>query len=118
MTLATRKRVSIVLASALGLSGFSTASLAAPQSPAQTQSQSTQSSAPEPTSRAARGTTGAFELNYEPAPLRAKATSDLTAPILVRVSTLAPSRYRIEYMGLVSGSYDLCLLYTSDAADE
>lgn len=58
-------------------------------------------------SRAARGTTGTLEISYDAAPLRAKATSDLTAPLLVRVSELTPTRYRIEYMGLVSGAYDL-----------
>lgn len=58
-------------------------------------------------SRAARGTTGTLEISYALAPLRAKATSDLSAPLLVRVSEQAPTRYRIEYMGLVSGSYDL-----------
>lgn len=57
-------------------------------------------------SRAPRGATGSFELDSE-APIRAKATSDLTAPILVRVAEIAPKRYRIEYMGLVTGSHDL-----------
>lgn len=57
-------------------------------------------------SRAPRGATGSFELDSE-APIRAKATSDLTAPVLVRVAEIAPKRYRIEYMGLVTGSYDL-----------
>jgi hypothetical protein len=59
-----------------------------------------------PVSRAARGTSGSFELSSE-TPIRAKATSDLTAPILVRASEIAPKRFRIEYMGLVSGTYDL-----------
>lgn len=58
-------------------------------------------------SRAPRGSSGSLEITYEAAPLRAKATSDLSAPVLVRVSTLAPGRHRIEYMGLVSGTYDL-----------
>ncbi|MEY2796280.1 MAG: hypothetical protein RIR10_1996 [Planctomycetota bacterium] len=105
MMQATRKNLSNVALAVLFVVGFPCATLAAPQSPAQ--AAPAEKSTVNPISRAARGTTGAFELSYEPAPLRAKATSDLTAPILVRVSTLAPSRYRIEYMGLVSGSYDL-----------
>lgn len=105
MTRVTRKRLSIVVVAAMCAAGFSSASFAARQTPAQ--NAPSQNSAPEPVSRAARGTTGVVELTYELAPLRAKPTSDLTAPILVRVSALAPSRYRIEYMGLVSGSYDL-----------
>ncbi len=59
-----------------------------------------------PISRAARGTTGSFEI-ASAQPIRAKATSDLTAPILVRAAEIAPGRHRIEYMGLVSGTYDL-----------
>jgi hypothetical protein len=101
----TRTRLSIVVVAAMCTAGFSSALFAARQTPAQ--NAPSQKSTVDPISRAARGTTGSLELSYESAPLRAKATSDLTAPILVRVSALTPSRYRIEYMGLVSGSYDL-----------
>lgn len=57
--------------------------------------------------RAPRGASGSFEISYDASLLRAKPSSDLTAPILVRLNELAPTRYRIEYMGLVSGIYDL-----------
>ncbi|MFM7260791.1 MAG: hypothetical protein ACKO3W_09330 [bacterium] len=57
-------------------------------------------------SRAPRGATGSFELTSD-APIRAKATSDLTAPVLVRVAEIAPKRFLVEYMGLVTGTYDL-----------
>lgn len=101
----TRTRLSIVVVAAMSNAGFPCVALAAPNLSAQTAP--AEKSTVDPISRAARGTTGVVELTYELAPLRAKATSDLTAPILVRVGEIAPSQYRVEYMGLVSGSYDL-----------
>ena len=102
---ATRTRLSIVVVAAMCTEGFPCVALAAPNLSAQTAP--AEKSTVDPISRAARGTTGVVELTYELAPLRAKATSDLTAPILARVAEIAPSKYRVEYMGLVSGSYDL-----------
>ena len=101
----TRTRLSIVVVAAMSNAGFLCVALAAPKLSAQTAP--AEKSTVDPISRAARGTTGVIELTYELAPLRAKATSDLTAPILVRVGEVSPSQYRVEYMGLVSGSYDL-----------
>jgi hypothetical protein len=102
---ATRTRLSIVVVAAMCTEGFPCVALAAPNLSAQTAP--AEKSTVDPISRAARGTTGVVELTYQLAPLRAKATSDLTAPILARVAEIAPSKYRVEYMGLVSGSYDL-----------
>ncbi len=102
---ATRTRLSIVVVAAMCTAGFPCVALAAPNLSAQTAP--AEKSTVDPISRAARGTTGVVELTYQLAPLRAKATSDLTAPILARVAEIAPSKYRVEYMGLVSGSYDL-----------
>ncbi len=69
--------------------------------------------------RAARGVTGSVELEYQPThagvSLRAKAMRDSTAPIMARVTELGNARYRIEYLGVVSGQYDLApLLEESD----
>ncbi len=61
--------------------------------------------------RAARGVTGAVEISYKAADsgatLRAKAVHDSGAPLMVRVMPMGGDRYRVEYLGLVSGQYDL-----------
>jgi hypothetical protein len=57
--------------------------------------------------RAARGSVGSIEVAYRDAPLRAKALRDADAPVLVRVTTLGADRYRIDYIGAVTGTYDL-----------
>ena len=57
--------------------------------------------------RAARGSVGSIEVTFRDAPLRAKALRDANAPILVRVTALGGDRYRIDYIGAVSGTYDL-----------
>lgn len=59
--------------------------------------------------RTARGTTGAFEVASSAA-LRAKAVRDAASPLLVRVNEIAPERYRIEYIGVVEGSFDVASL--------
>lgn len=66
--------------------------------------QSTETSA---IARAARGSVGSIEVAYRDAPLRAKALRDANAPILVRVTALGNERYRIDYIGAVTGTYDL-----------
>ena len=57
--------------------------------------------------RAARGSVGSIEVTYRDAPLRAKALRDANAPVLVRVTALGGDRYRIDYIGAVTGTYDL-----------
>ena len=57
--------------------------------------------------RAARGSVGSIEVTYRDAPLRAKALRDANAPVLVRVTALGDDRYRIDYIGAVTGTYDL-----------
>ena len=57
--------------------------------------------------RAARGAVGSIEVRYSDAPLRAKALRDANAPVLVRVTALGGDRYRIDYIGAVTGTYDL-----------
>lgn len=57
--------------------------------------------------RAARGSVGSIEVRYGDAPLRAKALRDANAPVLVRVTALGGDRYRIDYIGAVTGTYDL-----------
>ncbi len=57
--------------------------------------------------RAPRGASGSIEISSPGVALRAKPSSDITAPILVRVKALENDRYRVEYLGLVSGHYDL-----------
>ena len=57
--------------------------------------------------RAARGTVGSVEVAYRDAPLRAKALRDANAPVLVRVTALGGDRYRIDYIGAVTGTFDL-----------
>ena len=63
--------------------------------------------APTTDGRAPRGASGSIEITSVGVPIRAKPASDTTAPILVRVTPLTADRYRIEYLGLVSGHYDL-----------
>jgi hypothetical protein len=63
--------------------------------------------APTTDGRAPRGASGSIEITSVGVPIRAKPASDTTAPILVRVTPLTSDRYRIEYLGLVSGHYDL-----------
>lgn len=64
--------------------------------------------------RAPRGVTGSLEIEYQPrnadSSLRAKAMRDSTAPLMARVTPLGNARYRIEYLGVVSGNYDLAAL--------
>ena len=57
--------------------------------------------------RAARGTVGSVEVTHRDAPLRAKALRDANAPVLVRVTALGGDRYRIDYIGAVTGTFDL-----------
>ncbi|MEY3142059.1 MAG: hypothetical protein RLY21_552 [Planctomycetota bacterium] len=66
-----------------------------------------QSSDTRAVARAARGTVGSIEVTYREAPLRAKALRDVNAPVLVRVTALGNDRYRIDYIGAVTGTYDL-----------
>lgn len=57
--------------------------------------------------RAPRGSVGSIEVTFRDAPLRAKALRDANEPILVRVTPLGSDRYRIDYIGAVTGTYDL-----------
>jgi hypothetical protein len=57
--------------------------------------------------RAARGTVGSIEVTHRDAPLRAKALRDANAAVLVRVTSLGADRYRIDFIGAVTGTYDL-----------
>src|SRR5687768_10996963 len=63
-----------------------------------------------PRSQASRGVAGSIEITYSNGKLKAKPVRDAAAPMLVRVNSLGPDRYRIEYLGLVSGEYDLAEL--------
>lgn len=56
---------------------------------------------------AARGVAGSLDIKYTGPRLRAKPVRDAEAPMLVRVRQLSDTAYRIEYMGLVTGSYNL-----------
>ncbi len=91
----------------LGASFVTTTTIFAQTSEESTLSESASLASAPPLSRAPRGATGTLELSYDAAPLRAKPSSDLTAPVLVRVNDITSKRYRVEYMGLVSGVYDL-----------
>ena len=66
-----------------------------------------ESNAKQTLGRAPRGASGSIEITAPGLALRAKATSDTTAPILVRVTHGEGDTYRVEYLGLVSGRYDL-----------
>ncbi len=57
--------------------------------------------------RAPRGAVGSIEVVHESIELRAKATRDLTSPILVRVTPLGEGRHRIDFIGSVEGAFDL-----------
>ena len=90
------------------LSSIAVASAAA-MSPAPLPLMGAPSQSPETTaiSRAARGTVGSIEVTFRDAPLRAKALRDANAPVLVRVTGLGGDRYRIDYIGAVTGTFDL-----------
>lgn len=89
----TLRRLAALLAASIGVSCAFAAS-----------AQSTETRA---IARAARGSVGSIEVTYRDAPLRAKALRDANAPILVRVTALGNDRYRIDYIGAVTGTYDL-----------
>lgn len=55
----------------------------------------------------ARGVIGAIEVEYPPPGLAAKPVTDPNSPILVRVTPTTDDRYLIEYLGLVSGDYNV-----------
>ncbi len=54
-----------------------------------------------------RGVAGSVEVRYEGARLVAKTIDDLSAPMMVRVTDAGEDTYRVEFLGLVSGDYDL-----------
>lgn len=64
--------------------------------------------------RSPRGVMGSVEIS-PPAPLRARPVRDAGARVLVRVVPIDDARQRIEWLGLVEGSFDLVpLLETID----
>ena len=65
-------------------------------------------------SESARGVAGVVEVAFSGGVLRAKPVRDAMAPMLVRVSQSGPDRFRVEYLGLVSGTYDLAELIERD----
>ncbi|MFO0962583.1 MAG: hypothetical protein U0625_06705 [Phycisphaerales bacterium] len=69
---------------------------------------------PAAVSRAPRGAVGSFEIPDPPAAngvrLRAKPMGDVAAPVIVRITPLPGDRARVDYLGIVSGSYDLAPL--------
>lgn len=62
----------------------------------------------------ARGVAGVVEVTYSGGVLRAKPVRDAMAPMLVRVTQFDPERFRVEYLGLVSGEYNLAELIERD----
>jgi hypothetical protein len=55
-----------------------------------------------------RGIAGAIEITYSGGTLRAKAGQDASSPVLVRVvKAQDAAKQRIEFLGLVAGTYDL-----------
>ncbi len=56
--------------------------------------------------RTARGTTGFIDV-ASAEPLRAKPVLDASAAVLVRVNPIADGLYRIEYIGVLEGPFDL-----------
>jgi hypothetical protein len=59
--------------------------------------------------RTPRGTTGVIDISSN-TPIRAKAIRDTSSAVLVRVNPLGGERYRIEYIGVIEGSFDLAPL--------
>jgi hypothetical protein len=57
--------------------------------------------------RAARGSVGSIEITYRDGPLQAKPLRDANAPVLVRVTTLGADRFRVDYIGSITGTFDL-----------
>lgn len=56
---------------------------------------------------APRGVASSIEVQFTHGPLRARPVTDPDARMLVRVTPLGDDRYRIDYLGLSSGDYDL-----------
>lgn len=61
-----------------------------------------------------RGITGSVEIVHAGEPLQAKVDQERSAPMLVRVTDLTPDaqagaahRYRVDYIGVVTGNFDL-----------
>jgi hypothetical protein len=92
----------------------------APRAFAQSLTPAHQSAVAAPTTSAhsaARGVARTIEVQYTGGTLRAKPLRDSAAPMLVRVAPVGdPSlgKFRIEYLGLVSGEYDLSSLIELD----
>lgn len=59
--------------------------------------------------RTPRGTTGVIDI-LSATPIRAKAVRDTSSAVLVRVNPIEGQRYRIEYIGVLEGSFDLAPL--------
>lgn len=65
-------------------------------------------------SEAARGVAGRVEIAYSGGRLVARPVREGDASILVRVLPAGPDRFAIEFLGLVSGTYDLAQLLELD----
>ncbi len=68
--------------------------------------------AADPPVTAVRGIVGAVEVRAKGPALRARATQDAESPVLVRIAEAVPeadgwTRFRVEFIGMVAGEYDL-----------
>lgn len=90
---------------------------AMPMQDAPAQPAATRGAEPQQTSVLAespRGVAGQVIVAYSTGRLTARPVRDTNAPMLVRVSQAGPDRFRVEFLGLVSGVYDLAELVERD----